>query len=62
MIRDQILIGAGFVLIFVGFMLGYTIAWWQRGRFAERTVSDVSGPETTIVLGDLEARVRRSQA
>lgn len=62
MIRDQILIGAGFVLLFVGFMLGYTIAWWQRGRLAERAVADVSGPETTIVLGDLEARVRRSQA
>jgi len=62
MIRDQILIGAGFVVLFAGFMAGYTIAWWQRGRLAERDLADVSGPETTVILGDLEARVRRSQA
>ncbi|TFV34571.1 hypothetical protein E4K66_30875 [Bradyrhizobium frederickii] len=62
MIRDQILIGAGFIVLFAGFMLGYSIAWWQRGRVTERVVADVSGPETAIVLGDIEARVRRSQA
>ncbi|WLB43038.1 hypothetical protein QIH93_21050 [Bradyrhizobium ottawaense] len=62
MIRDQILIGAGFIALFAGFMAGYTVAWWQRAQLAERTVVDVSGPETTIVLGDLEARMRRSQA
>ncbi|WP_439363103.1 hypothetical protein ACNJYD_19950 [Bradyrhizobium sp. DASA03005] len=62
MIRGQILIGGGFVVFFAGFMVGYTIAWWQRGRIAARTVADVSGPETTIVLRDLESRVRRSQA
>ncbi|MBW7966783.1 hypothetical protein [Bradyrhizobium sp. BR 10261] len=54
MIRDQVLIAAGF-------MLGYTIAWWQRGRVAERAIADVSGPETTLVVGDLETRFRRSQ-
>ena len=62
MIRDQVLIGGGFVVFFAGFMVGYTVAWWQRGRVAERALVDLSGPETTIVLGDLEARVRRSQA
>lgn len=61
MIREQILIGAGFILLFAGFMAGYTTAWWQRGRLAERVAADVSGPETSIVLGDLETRVRRSQ-
>lgn len=62
MIRDQVLIGGGFIVFFTGFMVGYTIAWWQRGREAERTVVDLTSPETTIVLGDLEARVRRSQS
>lgn len=62
MIRDQILICAGFVVLFAGFMAGYTIAWRQRGRLIERVAVDLSGPETTVVLGDLEARVRRSQA
>jgi len=61
-IRDQVLIGGGFVVFFAGFMAGYTVAWWQRGRVAERAVVDLSSPETTIVLGDLEARVRRSQS
>jgi hypothetical protein len=61
MIRDQILIAAGFILFFAGFMVGYSIAWRQRGRHAERDLADISGPETTLVLGDLEARVRRHQ-
>ncbi|MDA9499295.1 hypothetical protein [Bradyrhizobium sp. CCBAU 11357] len=62
MIRGEILIGGGFVVFFAGFIAGYTIAWWQRSGLAERTAIDVSGPETTFVLGDLEARVRRSQS
>lgn len=57
----NLIVAALSVAAFAGFMLGYSIAWWQRGRLAERALADVSGPETTIVLGDLEARVRRSQ-
>lgn len=33
MIRDQVLISAGFIVAFAGFMLGYAIAWRQRAKW-----------------------------
>jgi hypothetical protein len=63
-ISTNVAIGAGSILVFAGFMLGYSIAWWQRGRYDAHSLAEVlqSVPEpTTLVVGDLETRFRRSQ-
>lgn len=63
-ISVNVAVGAGSILVFAGFMLGYAIAWWQRGRYDARSLEEVvqSAPEvTTLVIGDLETRFRRSQ-
>jgi hypothetical protein len=62
-ISTNVAIGAGSILVFAGFMFGYSIAWWQRRNYAAQALEDVSAPEpTTLVVGDLETRFRRSQA
>ncbi|MEY9703739.1 hypothetical protein ACFLEY_21575 [Bradyrhizobium sp. YCK136] len=61
-ISTNVAVGAGSILLFAGFMLGYTIAWWQRGRYLDKALEDVAEPQiTTLVVGDLETRFRRSQ-
>lgn len=61
-ISHNIAIAAGSALVFAGFMLGYAIAWWQRGRYDARSLAEVMDKEQiTLVLGDIEARYRRSQ-
>lgn len=62
-ISTNVAVGAGSILMFAGFMFGYAIAWRQRGGHLERALEEVTEPETaTIIVLDLEARVRRSQA
>jgi hypothetical protein len=62
-ISTNVAVGAGSILVFAGFMLGYSIAWWQRGRYAAQALEDASAPTaTTLVVGDLEMRFRRSPA
>jgi ABC-type glycerol-3-phosphate transport system permease component len=62
-ISTNVAVAAGSIATFAGFMAGYTIAWWQRGRYLAQALQEVAGPETaTIIIHDLEARVRRSQA
>ncbi|MBR1170517.1 hypothetical protein [Bradyrhizobium liaoningense] len=62
MIRDQVLVGAGFIILFAGFMLGYAVAWWQRGRYDARSLAELLPRDpTTLIVGDLETRFRRSQ-
>ncbi|MFK4622546.1 hypothetical protein [Bradyrhizobium diazoefficiens] len=62
-ISTNVAIGAGSIVMFAGFMLGYAIAWRQRGRYLAHALEEAVAPDaSTIIIGDLEARVRRSQA
>jgi hypothetical protein len=64
-ISESVMVGACAILIFAGFMLGYAIAWGQRGNYDARSLAEVMeikpGEPTTLVVGDLETRFRRSQ-
>ncbi|WP_409188422.1 hypothetical protein [Bradyrhizobium sp. RDM4] len=61
-ISTNVAVAAGAIVMFAGFMAGYTIAWWQRDRYLEQALEEVTDTETaTIIVLDLEARVRRSQ-
>lgn len=61
-VSTNVAVGAGSIIAAAGFLLGYAIAWRQRGRYAAQAVEDTVGPEvTTLVVGDLETRFRRSQ-
>ncbi|WP_262048639.1 hypothetical protein [Bradyrhizobium sp. Bra78] len=63
MISTNVAVGAGSIVAFAGFMLGYAIGWRQRGSQIVRALSEVADPEMTImIVNDLEVRVRRSQA
>ncbi|MHC2666558.1 hypothetical protein ACMA5K_24265 [Bradyrhizobium diazoefficiens] len=58
----NVIVTAISIAAFAGFMTGYTIAWWQRGRYFDKSLDHVAEPEvTTLVVGDLETRFRRSQ-
>ncbi|MGM4955672.1 hypothetical protein ACT4MK_09980 [Bradyrhizobium barranii] len=62
-ISVNVVVGAGSIIAFAGFMLGYAIAWRQRGRYVAQALEEATKPEpTTLVIGDLETRFRRSQA
>lgn len=62
-ISVNVAVGVGSIIAFAGFMLGYAIAWRQRGRYVARAVEEATRPEpTTLIVGDLETRFRRSQA
>lgn len=60
-ISINVAVGAGSILVFAGFILGYSIAWWQRGRYDARSLAEVMQSEP-LVVHDLETRFRRSQA
>lgn len=58
----NVIVTAISIAAFAGFMIGYTIAWRQRGRYLDEALDDVAEPQvTTLVVGDLETRFRRSQ-
>ncbi|BCA04177.1 hypothetical protein [Bradyrhizobium diazoefficiens] len=61
-ISTNVAVGAGSIIMAAGFLLGYAIGWRQRCRYLDKTLDDVAEPEvTTLVVGDLETRFRRSQ-
>lgn len=67
-ISINVAVGAGSILMFAGFMLGYAIAWRQRRSEPVQPTGVVyhfGGPVDLDQLADLrdgaEARVRRSQ-
>lgn len=61
-ISTNVAVGTGSIVMAAGFLLGYAIAWRQRGRYLDKTLDAVAEPEvTTLVVGDLETRFRRSQ-
>jgi len=63
-ISTNVAVGAGSIIAAAGFLLGYAIAWRQRGHYDARSLAEAMelAPEpTTLVIGDLETRFRRSQ-
>lgn len=58
----NVIVTAISITAFAGFMIGYAIAWRQRGRYLDKILDYVAEPDvTTLVVGDLETRFRRSQ-
>lgn len=64
-ISHNIALTAGFAIAFAGFMLGYGIAWWQRGWWDAKSLAELMRVDddgvTSLVVGDLEMRIRKSQ-
>lgn len=58
----SVIVTAISIAAFAGFMIGYAIAWRQRDRYLDEALERAAEPEvTTLVVGDLETRFRRSQ-
>ncbi|EJN15713.1 hypothetical protein PMI42_00731 [Bradyrhizobium sp. YR681] len=53
-ISTNVAVGAGSIIAFAGFMLGYAIAWRQRGNYDARSLAEVMRCDPAVRLPDCE--------